>query len=168
MSDIDTIFNRIVEKHKYHTYSVSKDESQNVKNAAMMRKRLMRRRDLSDISKMQICILEYLCRFKIKRGYQDEFSIFHNIVFEDPDSDIRKLALIAVKNNKFLPQELELLRNMKNMIWNEYYSMITREMKDNTLGNDMIMLEKVLIDKLGRRVSKKKSKNVINNMTIVT
>ena len=167
MSDIDKTLSGIVKRHKNHTNKISiyKDGGQGIKRKM---NELLKRSETDVVLKIQICMLLYLCDYQIKRGYQDEFSIFHNIVFESPGSDIRELAKWSIKNNKFLPQELELLKNMKNETWVEYYSMISRGKEHSKNVKDMINLEKELVKKLGPRVSKRVNKNKIHNMGVIS
>ena len=167
MNNIDKILTGIIQKHSDHTYkgSIYKDGNQGIQ---VIVNRILKKSNIDIVLKIQTCMLLYLCEHKIKRGYQDEFSIFHNIVFENPGSDIRELAKWAIKNNKFLPQELGLLKNMKNEKWVEYFAMISRGKEHDKNIKDMIVLEKKLVNRLGPRVSKVVNKNKIKNMNVIS
>ena len=167
MSDIDKILSGIINRHSNHTVkrSIYKDGRQGIKRIV---DKLLKKSGTDVVLKIQTCMLLYLCEYQIKRGFQDEFSIFHNIVFEHPRSDIRELAKWSIRNNKILPQELDLLKNMKNKTWVEYYSVISRGKENGKNVKDMIDLEKELVKQLGPRVSKRVNKNTIKDMSVIT
>lgn len=122
----------------------------------------IRKRKRSIFDTVQYELLYMMYTNEIKEGYEDYFSIFHNLPFEKPKFYLRRFAELVINDVNRLPQELILLKNMQESTHKEYM----KKLKPNVNKNTIKPVYNILVNKLSKSNVNTRTRKRDNNTGI--